>query len=112
MGVIVTEPFARINLENFYFTPLPFRVHAKNKSFADNLKGRGLRPALAGILIGAAGALVLNGVTSRVSCDVVGLEPVTFAGVCLLLLGCAPVAGCARARRASLVDTMVVRREE
>jgi len=71
-----------------------------------------LRPALAGTVLGIAGALVLGRVMSSALYGVVTLEPGTFVGVGLLLAASALLAGYIPARRACAVDPIVALREE
>jgi putative ABC transport system permease protein len=73
---------------------------------------RALLLALIGIAVGVAGSLGLTQFLTRYLYDVKPTDPVTFAGVSLLLLGVALLASWLPARRAAKVDPMVALRHE
>jgi predicted permease len=71
-----------------------------------------LRMGIAGLAIGLAGALAATRLLGTLLFDVSPSDPVTFAGVCGLLLGVVLVAAYLPARRATRVDPMVALRAE
>jgi putative ABC transport system permease protein len=73
---------------------------------------RGARLALVGIAIGTAGAFVLTKLLSSLLYDVKPGDPVTFAGVAVILVATALVACYIPARRAMRVDPIVALRHE
>ena len=68
--------------------------------------GDGLRLALAGVAIGAVGALLLGRAMSSLLFGVGAADPLTFTATSLLLLGVAMLAALLPARRAAAVDPM------
>ena len=72
--------------------------------------GQGLRIAGAGLLLGVAGAVVLNRFVAAMLFEVGTLDPLTYASVIVLLATVAVVACLLPARRATRVDPMVVLR--
>jgi putative ABC transport system permease protein len=77
--------------------------------------GQGLRLVLAGLVIGAAAALILTRLLSSFSQLLYGVgtsDPVTFAAVSLVLTGVAVLACYIPGRRAARVDPMVALRHE
>ena len=70
--------------------------------------GHGLRIVGAGLLLGVAGALVLNRFVASMLFGVGALDPLTYVGVVLLLAAVAVIACVVPARRATKVDPMVV----
>ena len=73
--------------------------------------GQGLAVALAGIVLGLAGAAALTPVVRTFLVGVSATDPITFAGVAALLLAVAMVASFVPARRASRLDPNVALRD-
>ncbi|MCW5970731.1 MAG: ABC transporter permease [Blastocatellales bacterium] len=74
--------------------------------------GQGLKLAVMGVGIGAAGALAVARLMSALLFQTGAADPLTFAGVGLLLLGAAALACYLPARRATRVDPMTALRYE
>jgi len=66
----------------------------------------GIRPVLGGLAVGCAGALSLSGLLKSLLFGVGPREPLTFAGVPLLLAAVALLAAYLPARKAALLDPM------
>lgn len=73
---------------------------------------RGLGLALAGVVIGLVGSLLLTGLLSKLLYGVSARDPVTFGGIALLLVGVALVASWLPARRAARIDPVIALRYE
>ena len=74
--------------------------------------GQGMAPALVGLGLGVGGALELTRFLASLLHGVEPGDPLTFAAVCLLLVGVALVASYIPARRAMRVDPMIALRHE
>jgi putative ABC transport system permease protein len=85
---------------------------AQPKNMLALVLGRGAGLALAGILAGTLGALALTRFLSSLLFGVAPKDPLTFAGVALLLFAVALAACYVPARRAMRVDPMVALRYE
>jgi ABC-type lipoprotein release transport system permease subunit len=72
----------------------------------------GFRLAVAGIILGMAGALALTRVLTSLLFGITPNDPITFGAVALLLVGLALLACYIPARRATKVDPMVALRYE
>lgn len=68
--------------------------------------------ALIGIAVGTAASFVMAKTISTMLFGTEPADPVTFAGMAVLLLGVAFVAGYLPARRAARIDPMVALRSE
>jgi putative ABC transport system permease protein len=67
---------------------------------------QGIRPVVAGLAVGIAGALAAGRILSSLLFQVSARDPLTIGGVALVLLGVSVVAALAPARRATRVDPM------
>jgi putative ABC transport system permease protein len=74
--------------------------------------GRGMRPAMVGLVAGISGALALTGVLSKLLYGVSATDPLTFVGVALVLAAVALLANLVPARRAARVDPAIALRSE
>jgi len=73
---------------------------------------RGIMLAGAGMLLGIVGALAATGAIRSLLFDVPAADPITFAGVVVVLSGVAILASWLPARRASRVDPVIAMRAE
>jgi len=71
-----------------------------------------LKLTVLGVALGLAGAFALTGVLAHLLFEVTPRDPITFAGVALLLMAVTLFAGWLPARRAAKVDPMVALRCE
>jgi putative ABC transport system permease protein len=74
--------------------------------------GHGLALAVIGMTLGVAGALVLTRFLASMLYGIRPTDPLTYLGVCLLLMAVAMVASYIPARRATKVDPMEALRYE
>jgi putative ABC transport system permease protein len=73
---------------------------------------QGIRPVVAGLAVGIAGALAAGRILSSLLFQVSARDPLTIGGVALVLLAVAAIAALAPARRATRVDPMKALRFE
>jgi predicted permease len=85
---------------------------ARRRDILHLVLGQGIRMAVAGVAVGTAAALALTRLMSNQLFGVSAHDPLTFAGVALLLLLVAMIACYFPARRAIRVDPMVALRRE
>jgi ABC-type antimicrobial peptide transport system permease subunit len=74
--------------------------------------GQGLRLVVIGVVIGLLGSLALTRVMASLLFGVSATDPLTFAGVAMLLVGVALIACFIPARRAAKTDPMIALRAE
>ena len=85
---------------------------AKKTDVLRTILGQGLALALAGVVIGLGGALALTRVLSSLLYDVTPSDPLTLAGVSLVLIFIALLASYIPAYRAAKIDPMIALRYE
>jgi putative ABC transport system permease protein len=73
---------------------------------------QGVRPVVAGLVVGIAGALAAGRILSSLLFQVSARDPLTIGGVAVMLLGVSVVAALGPARRATRVDPMKALRFE
>ncbi|HET6217330.1 MAG TPA: ABC transporter permease, partial [Acidobacteriaceae bacterium] len=90
------------------------RSSARSREFAvlRLILWQGARLALLGICIGIVGALALTRLMTKLLYGVSATDPLTFAGLALILAAVAIAACCLPARKAMRVDPMVALRYE
>jgi putative ABC transport system permease protein len=74
--------------------------------------GQSMRPVVAGVLVGLAGAFAATRLLAGMLFGVGPTDPVTFVAVPLVLAGCAALAALLASRRATRVDPMVALRAD
>ena len=85
---------------------------AQPSSILRMILGQGLLLAMLGVGIGIAGALALGSLVKSLLFEVAPTDPVTFAGVALVLIAAAMIATYLPARRAAAVDPIIALRAE
>jgi ABC-type antimicrobial peptide transport system permease subunit len=73
---------------------------------------QGIRPVVAGLAVGIAGALAAGRILSSLLFQVSARDPLTIGGVALVLLAVSVAAALVPARRATRVDPMIALRFE
>jgi ABC-type antimicrobial peptide transport system permease subunit len=73
---------------------------------------QGLRPALAGVALGLAGALVMTRVLGSLLYEVRASDPATYLAVSVILISTVAIACYAPARRATKTDPVIALRTE
>jgi putative ABC transport system permease protein len=91
---------------------LRLALGAQSRDILRMVLRQGLGLAMAGAAVGFVGALIVSHLMAGLLYGVKPTDPVTFAGVALLLIGVALLACCIPARRAIRVDPLVALRHE
>jgi len=85
---------------------------AKRRDVLNLVLGQGMRLALAGVAVGAAGALALTRVISGLLFGVSAFDPITFVAMAALLVAVTAAACIIPGMRATKVDPLVALRYE
>ncbi len=85
---------------------------AESRRVAQMIVGQGVRPAIAGVLVGAAGAVAMGRTLRSLLYGVGPNDPAVFIGVAVILLAVAALAAWLPARRAARVNPVVALRYE
>jgi predicted permease len=85
---------------------------ARTGSVVRMIVTRGLRLVAMGLILGVGAALALSSLTGRLLYGVSAMDPLTFAGAALLILGVCALASWVPARRAAGVDPLEVLRSD
>ena len=91
---------------------LRLALGAQRGNIMSQVLRQGLSLAIAGAAVGFVGAVIVSRLMAGLLYSVRPTDPVTFAGVAILLVGVALVAGYIPARRAMRVDPIVALRHE
>jgi len=95
-----------------YEIGLRMALGARSGQVAGMMVGRGIRMVALGLALGVAGSVAVTGLLRSLLVDVSQTDPVTFAGVIVVLAVVAVAAAWLPARRASAVDPMIALRRD
>ena len=95
-----------------YEIGLRMALGARSGQVAGMMVGRGIRMVALGLAVGVAGSVAVTGLLRSLLVDVSRVDPVTFAGVIVVLAVVAVAAAWLPARRASAVDPMIALRRD